>query len=148
MRDYLFHAYNVNTKAIRSYIPPMRVERRIRVSKPAQRRRFRPRGIKKMTVELEKPFVWPSEPKDYGPWDRARWRESMGKPENKEQEVRQKNVKVIKRSRVKSHESSEVESRSQLRRLAEDLLSGKRKWGNVDPNLIPQDSHHISLPHR
>lgn len=31
---------------------------------PRPRRWYRPRSIKRMMVEMDKPFVWPEEPKD------------------------------------------------------------------------------------
>jgi large subunit ribosomal protein L23 len=63
LRDYLWHAYGVPVIGVRSYIQ----QQKIRQSKPndkriAPRRWYRPRSIKKMTVEMESPFVWPAEP--------------------------------------------------------------------------------------
>lgn len=49
---------------VRSYIQLQKLRQdrpgAIRIS---PRKWFRPRSIKKMTVEMEKPFVWPEEPK-------------------------------------------------------------------------------------
>jgi len=33
--------------------------------RPKPRKWFRPKSIKKMMVEMERPFVWPEEPKDF-----------------------------------------------------------------------------------
>ncbi|KAL9053761.1 MAG: hypothetical protein Q9162_004559 [Coniocarpon cinnabarinum] len=153
MRDYLFHAYNVNTKSIRSFIPPVRVERRLRLTKPGQRRRYRPKGVKRMTVELEQPFVWPpgpnpEKPEDWKPWDRDRYREIMERQGNDEQVQSAKSRKRFERRRVRSHESYDTEERSELRRLADDLLSGRKRWGEVDPSTLPDDVEGKSLPHR
>jgi large subunit ribosomal protein L23 len=57
LRDYLFHAYNVEVNGVRSFI-----------NQPAPRRKagrgkwYRPRAQKMMIVELVKPFVWPEPP--------------------------------------------------------------------------------------
>ncbi|KAK3902117.1 hypothetical protein C8A05DRAFT_44384 [Staphylotrichum tortipilum] len=58
LRDYLYHAYNVEVTAVRSFI-----------NQPAPRQKFgnrgkwyRPRSKKMMIAELVKPFVWPEPP--------------------------------------------------------------------------------------
>lgn len=58
LRDYLYHAYNVEVNAVRSFI-----------NQPAPRRKdgatgkwYRPRSQKMMIAELVKPFVWPDPP--------------------------------------------------------------------------------------
>jgi large subunit ribosomal protein L23 len=63
LRDYLWNAYGIPVVGVRSYIQ----QQKIRQDKPgveriAPRRWFRPRSIKKMTVEMARPFVWPPEP--------------------------------------------------------------------------------------
>ncbi|KAK4126154.1 hypothetical protein N657DRAFT_568870 [Parathielavia appendiculata] len=69
LRDYLFHAYNVEVTSVRSFI-----------NQPTPRRKygntgkwFRPRSQKMMIAELVKPFVWPEPPaeKDREPFDHA-----------------------------------------------------------------------------
>ena len=61
LRDYLFHAYGVTVLRVRSYVEQQRVQSKGK----AARRWYRPRAIKKMTVEMDKPFVWPEEPTDF-----------------------------------------------------------------------------------
>ncbi len=58
LRDYLYHAYDVEVTAVRSF-----------VNQPAPRQKFgntgrwyRPRSKKMMIAELVKPFVWPDPP--------------------------------------------------------------------------------------
>ena len=63
LRDYLYHAYNVKCFNIRSYVKQMPV----RDTREQPRHWFRPDSKKYMTVELEKPFVWPETP-DLAPW--------------------------------------------------------------------------------
>jgi large subunit ribosomal protein L23 len=65
LRDYLFHAYNVNVVSVRSYIDQQKVTQdKPKANKVQIKRWFRPRAIKKMTVELEVPFVWPEQPSE------------------------------------------------------------------------------------
>jgi large subunit ribosomal protein L23 len=67
LRDYLFHAYNIRAVNIRSYVE----QQKVCVSDDAQgryRRWHRPRAKKYMTVEMDRPFVWPEEPTDWEPW--------------------------------------------------------------------------------
>lgn len=66
LRDYLFHAYNIRVHSVRSFIQLQK----IRQDKPnalraKPRRWFRPRSIKKMMVEMERPFVWHEAPENF-----------------------------------------------------------------------------------
>ncbi|KAK4238852.1 hypothetical protein C8A03DRAFT_33107 [Achaetomium macrosporum] len=67
LRDYLYHAYNVEVTSVRSFI-----------NQPTPRQKYgnmgkwyRPRSQKMMIAELVKPFVWPDPPevKDREPFD-------------------------------------------------------------------------------
>ena len=76
LKDYLYHVYNVPVISIRSYIQQQRVRQDKPEAKlPKQRRWYRPRSVKKMTVEMGAvsdglegtgggPFVWPAEEED------------------------------------------------------------------------------------
>ncbi|KAF2094902.1 hypothetical protein NA57DRAFT_80071 [Rhizodiscina lignyota] len=71
LKDYLYHAYGVEALHVRSVV---RISP-IQPNKPAETRAskrqwHRPISTKYMTIRMEKPFVWPEEPKDYTPWDR------------------------------------------------------------------------------
>ncbi|EKD17452.1 mitochondrial 54S ribosomal protein uL23m [Drepanopeziza brunnea f. sp. 'multigermtubi'] len=71
IRDYLWNVYGVQVLGVRSYIQ----QQKVRQDKPgaqrvAQRKWYRPRAIKRMLVEMEKPFVWPAEPENFDPWDK------------------------------------------------------------------------------
>ena len=57
MRDYLYHAYNVQTLSIRSMIRLGRLDQRMPEGRV--KRWYRYPSTKKMTVELVHPFVWP-----------------------------------------------------------------------------------------
>jgi hypothetical protein len=55
---------------VRSYVQQMRVQ------SDQMGRKYRPKSIKKMTVEMDKPFVWPEEPEDFSTYvfpDRTAW---------------------------------------------------------------------------
>ncbi|KAK0119423.1 hypothetical protein ONS95_010875 [Cadophora gregata] len=66
LRDYLWNAYGVQVRGVRSYIQ----QQKVRQDKPGAirikpRRWYRPRSIKKMLVEMESPFVWPEKPENF-----------------------------------------------------------------------------------
>ncbi|TKA62319.1 hypothetical protein B0A49_07583 [Cryomyces minteri] len=66
IRDYLYNVYGITALSVRSYVQQQKVRHdRPDAILPRPRKWFRPRAIKKMTVEMEKPFVWPEEPEDF-----------------------------------------------------------------------------------
>ena len=68
IKDYLYHAYGVRVISVRSYVQQQRVQQdKERAYDPKRNRWFRPRSIKKMTVQMDKGFVWPEEPTDFKP---------------------------------------------------------------------------------
>jgi hypothetical protein len=68
LRDYLWNGYGVRVKGVRSYIQQQKVRQdKPGAKRPAQRRWYRPRAIKKMMVELEEPFAWREEPQSLEP---------------------------------------------------------------------------------
>lgn len=75
LKDYLYHAYNVPVLSVRSYVQQQRVRQDKPGAKlPKQARWYRPRSIKKMTIEMADlpgggPFVWPDEEEDLEPYD-------------------------------------------------------------------------------
>ncbi|KAI9679411.1 MAG: hypothetical protein M1817_005433 [Caeruleum heppii] len=72
LRDYLHHAYGLRTRSIRSYVQQQRVQQdKTGARRPSPRRWFRPRSIKRMTVEMDRPFVWPEAPDDFSAWDKS-----------------------------------------------------------------------------
>lgn len=79
LRDYLYHAYDVEVTSVRSFI-----------NQPAVRQKFghvgkwyRPRSQKMMIAELVKPFVWPSPPAEE---DREKFDHSLFKKMEAERE--------------------------------------------------------------
>jgi len=56
----------VRALSVRSYVQMQKLRQdKPSARRPAPRRWFRPRSIKKMTVEMEQPFVWPEVPKSF-----------------------------------------------------------------------------------
>ncbi|MCJ1416098.1 hypothetical protein MMC32_002433 [Xylographa parallela] len=81
LKDYLYNVYNIPVLSIRSFIHQSRVRQDKPGAKlPRPRRWYRPKAIKKMTVEMGKvegmaggAFVWPKEEEDLEPWDKKAW---------------------------------------------------------------------------
>lgn len=122
-RDYLYHVYGVEVNSVRSFINQMRPKQRNLPGK-SNGKWYRPRSQKLMLVDLKKPFVWPERPK---PEDRESWDHNLFTAVEKghdsavaeASEKRSKNVPKLR---------TPDEDRDRLRSLAEELLSGKRKW--------------------
>lgn len=117
MRDYLFHAYNVRIKSVRSYVFQQRVRQGRDSDIRPSNEWFRPRASKKMTVELEKPFVWPAEPDNYEAFDK-----STHDAAEKDSEEYQK-----KRGRLNDTLVNTFD-RESMREQAKALLEGREKW--------------------
>ncbi|KAG5356545.1 54S ribosomal protein L41 [Yarrowia sp. C11] len=56
LRDYLYNVYGLRALNVRSVVFPAAFDR-----ENASRPRYRKRMIKKMTIEMEEPFVWPED---------------------------------------------------------------------------------------
>lgn len=68
IRDYLFHAYGVRIFSARSFIHQTKPS-----VDPQTRRIVQAKSSKHMTVELERPFVWPRKPADMTPWEKEKY---------------------------------------------------------------------------
>jgi large subunit ribosomal protein L23 len=65
LRDYLYNAYGIEVRGVRSYIQQQKLTQgKPNALRQTPRQWFRPRSVKRMTVEMVKPFVWPEEPTD------------------------------------------------------------------------------------
>ncbi|VBB83910.1 Putative mitochondrial LSU ribosomal protein L23 precursor [Podospora comata] len=120
LRDYLHHAYGVETTAIRSFINQPKPERKNKTGPW-----YRPRAQKMMIAELVKPFVWPEPVKDeeaLKPWDHAMYQKLQ--KDRRAQEKKQKDPKKVP-LRNKFAVPDDVKSVSQqareLLRKAKDL---------------------------
>ncbi|KAJ9496535.1 mitochondrial 54S ribosomal protein YmL41 [Exophiala xenobiotica] len=117
LKAYLKNVYNVDVLHIRSVVVQQKVDRKQPVSQYTQGPLYRPASIKKMTVQLAKPFVYPEEIKDLDPWERDDFWTAM-KAE-------------FARQRMRSSWGTtkpNVEHRKSIAQQAQDLLKGKTKW--------------------
>ncbi|KAF9740574.1 hypothetical protein PMIN06_000297 [Paraphaeosphaeria minitans] len=129
LRDYLYHAYNVKVHSIRSLVKQLPV--RDTIKQP--RHWFRPENEKYMTVEMEKPFVWPEDPESWQPWGRKERDASI--------------VQNRAAQGLKSPRDQRVDARK-LRLQALELLNkgpepSVKKW---EKRRTPQMLHHELLP--
>ncbi|OHE93952.1 ribosomal protein L23 [Colletotrichum orchidophilum] len=121
MRDYLWNLYGVETTAVRSQVKQSAIERRATGSGY-----FRPQSTKVMTVQLTKPFVWPTPPEDLEPWNKKLWEAREGTSrEQYRADIKKQLGKLAYPS--KDQESAE---RKNLRRQANKLLKIKGEWKN------------------
>ncbi|KAF2238971.1 hypothetical protein EV356DRAFT_225183 [Viridothelium virens] len=110
IRDYLFHVYGVTCVRVRSYIQ----QQRVRGGK--RRKWYRPRATKRMTVQMDKPFVWPEEPTDFEPWSK----ETFDAAHEEQRKAREQSRPMA--------DLKDSTDRKTLAEQAEQLLSGKEKW--------------------
>ena len=70
-----------------------------------------------MTVELERPFVWPEEPESWAPWNK------------KEQEMAEEDQQAMMKTLQADADTHVNEGRrTSLREQAKELLEGKKRW--------------------
>lgn len=63
LRDYLFHVYGLRAMNVTTQLLHAKYTRANQVMP-----RYREGQIKKMTIDMAEPFVWPEEPRDKEPW--------------------------------------------------------------------------------
>ncbi|OTB08128.1 hypothetical protein M426DRAFT_317229 [Hypoxylon sp. CI-4A] len=128
IRDYLLNAYNVPVLGVRSQL----TQRRPRRSK-MHHRIYRPPPVKTMTVELHKPFSWPTPPEDLSPWNPPQLERRH--KEIEAQEKWQKNAQKTGKLPLRD-ELGASKQRIELRKEAQRLLR-EGKWEN-DRTLDPR----------
>ncbi|ATZ56114.1 Bcmrp20 [Botrytis cinerea B05.10] len=117
LRDYLWNAYGIEVRGVRSYIQAQKLrEGKPGAKMPTPRKWFRPRSIKRMMVEMDRPFVWPEEPKDFSEWDQ----EGVKKRQEYEQELQAGQYPDAKQKPSKE--------RLSIAEQARKILQGKEKW--------------------
>ncbi|KAG9241790.1 hypothetical protein BJ878DRAFT_208795 [Calycina marina] len=122
IRDYLWNVYDVRVNSVRSYIQLQKMRQdKAGAKRPAQRRWHRPRSIKRMTVEMERPFVWPEEPRDYEKWDKETHDAAEADRDQGEEGLR-----PDARRKASKERESMAEQAKQLLRQTEDA-----EWENV-----------------
>lgn len=85
--------------------------------RPVRNRWHRPPAHKFMTVELERPFVWPEEPEDYSAWNQSEVEESEKESKKYQEQMGATADTLINDDRRKA-----------MREQARELLEGKEKW--------------------
>ncbi|OJD37696.1 mitochondrial 54s ribosomal protein 41 [Diplodia corticola] len=117
MRDYLWHAYGVKVTNVRSFVQQAKIRQDDPARKRAMPRRwYRGPSIKKMTVEMDKPFVWPDEPEDWAPYGRDLYRAA-------EEFSEKEQAKMMPEAAYDGPRDAPT-----LREQAERLRSGAEEW--------------------
>lgn len=125
-RDYLYNVYNVEVTSVRSFIN-QRLPQQRTLPGGAMGQWYRPRSQKLMVVDLKKPFIWPERPTEpeMEPWDHKLFR---AVEDGHDKDVRQSTVKASS-GQPKMRPQVDLDAdRVKLRRAAEELLSGRKKW--------------------
>ncbi|KAK5112612.1 hypothetical protein LTR62_003927 [Meristemomyces frigidus] len=123
LRDYLHNAYQLRiSPAIRSYISQSKIRQgqTNNPSRPQYKRWHRPRATKRMTVEMEQPFVWPEAPKGNALKD---WNPAESKMGTMEQEEMQERMGGASDARAVGETR-----RKAMREQAKALLEGRQRW--------------------
>ncbi|EME78870.1 uncharacterized protein MYCFIDRAFT_212486 [Pseudocercospora fijiensis CIRAD86] len=122
LRDYLWHAYQVEILRVRSYVKQSRVQSgKPHEIRPSVRRWHRPKAKKYMTVSLVRPFVWPERSEDHEEWNRKEVKAG-------DEETRKMQEKLGSMSDAMVNE----ERRERMKEQAKALLEGKAKWKAPD----------------
>jgi large subunit ribosomal protein L23 len=59
----MWNVYGIHCRGVRSYIQMQKIRQdKPGEKRPKARKWFRPRSVKKMLIEMERPFVWPEVP--------------------------------------------------------------------------------------
>ncbi|KAJ5152379.1 54S ribosomal protein [Penicillium capsulatum] len=118
LRDYLQNVYGVGVVSVRSYIEQQPITRITRDGRNFAAWR-RPQSLKRMTVELREPFVWPESPTDLSKWEKDSWDAS----ERFQQEMRKEN-----RQRSHSAEEPDKDLRKAYEEQAKELKEDAQAW--------------------
>ncbi|KAF2842243.1 hypothetical protein M501DRAFT_998506 [Patellaria atrata CBS 101060] len=118
LRDYLWHAYGVRALRVRSYVHQQKVRADKRFARlPKPRKWHRPRAVKRMTIEMDSPFVWPAEPEDYELWDKSKYDATKHAHED-----------MQNKTRPLRYAAKRPEERESIAVQAKRLLEGRDKW--------------------
>ncbi|KAI9888975.1 MAG: hypothetical protein M1814_006092 [Vezdaea aestivalis] len=137
MRDYMFHLYGVRALSVRSFVQQTPAGFQVDNKKKGMMRlpaKFwhRRRAKKKMTIEMDKPFIWPEPPTDFEPWDKEAFDVSEAAAMlAQDRAVKKQPTKLNFKTRKQMAErASRVVDYDRLRvaARAKRLLSGEDKW--------------------
>ncbi|KAL1902614.1 mitochondrial 54S ribosomal protein YmL41 [Sporothrix stenoceras] len=150
LRDYLYHVYGVEVRTVRSWLTPQIPRRRyVEVNDDDKSRDivnfgkgqwYRPQPIKRMMVELVKPFSFPEPPavpteEQLGTEEDPRkdWDYDMHKrltAQQKVQEEDQQRMAHQRKFRMREEAEHVPAFRVGLARQARELVTGEREWRN------------------
>lgn len=117
MRNYMRNVYNVEALRIRSYVQQQKVTRERRDGRQGYGPLRRPKSLKRMTIEMEDPFVWPEHPKDQSPWEKDQFFSH------------QKYGKELQEANHPSASSKPVKDQAEtFEKQAKELAEGKATW--------------------
>ncbi|CCU74348.1 mitochondrial ribosomal protein L23 [Blumeria hordei DH14] len=130
MRDYLWNMYNIRCLDVRSFI----IQQKLQFDRPGalrpRREPFRPRSIKRMTIEMEKGFVWPKMG-DLSQWDH----ETFLASEKEQEEFQNDRQPSARQNPSKERESLAQQARElikQSQRQKEEMLISKDNLEEVE----------------
>ncbi|KAL3426881.1 54S ribosomal protein L23, mitochondrial protein 1 [Phlyctema vagabunda] len=117
IRDYLWNVYGVPVVSVRSFVQRQKLRQdKVGAKRPAPRKWFRPRSIKKMTVELVQPFAWPDVPESFEEWDKEVF------------DAAQKDRDQMERQFNPQSRQDPSPERASIAEQAKALLEGREKW--------------------
>lgn len=146
LRDYLWHAYSVRTLSIRSQVVlvPIRfVQQGSERDIPGKKLAYRPRSLKRMTVRLEKPFVWP-ELDAADPKNEEMFSTSVYSKISKDEERLMMRGMKNGRGKEEEEESEGQRQYNALRRRANELFEGTLKWKSPEASSANNSEERIS----
>ncbi|TAQ88787.1 hypothetical protein B7494_g2883 [Chlorociboria aeruginascens] len=125
LRDYLYNCYGIQVLGVRSYIQIQKLTQdKPSARRPKPRKWFRPRSIKKMTVEMELPFAWPEEPKDFDQWDKSTYDAASEYRKDYESKFSPK------------HKQEPTVDRKSISEQAKAMLKGEDSWAPSNPDAV------------
>lgn len=149
LRDYLYHVYGVEVRSVRSWLTPQIPRRRyVEVDEDDKPRDmqfmkgqwYRPQPIKRMMVELTKPFSFPEPPavpteEQLGTEEDPRkdWDYDMHKRLKAQQKVMTEDQNLMahdRKFRMRVEADHVPAFRVGLARQARELVAGEREWRN------------------
>ncbi|CAK7268891.1 mitochondrial 54S ribosomal protein YmL41 [Sporothrix epigloea] len=150
LRDYLYHAYGVEVRSVRSWLTPQIPRRRYTEVDEEDTTRnivkfgtgpwYRPQPIKRMMVELVKPFAFPDPPAEptkaqLGTEEDPRkdWDYDMHKRVSAQSKISEKDQELMmhdRKFRMRSEHEHVPAFRVGLARQARELVAGERTWKN------------------
>ena len=139
MRDYLYHVYNVEVTAVRSFVNQARQQQ----MHGNYGKNYRPKSQKMMIAELAQPFVWPKPPAEDA---REAFDYDMFKQQDKEQKKNSAWRALVSGGKLPMPSQAEVDKdRVALNEKKSKLVSGEEKWTHgtvnsfLNSTIVPEE---------